>query len=42
MSDTSGFEYYSAVKMKNGTYIVVGYLNGTGATVERMNASGDN
>jgi hypothetical protein len=36
----SGFEYYSAAKLQNGTFIVVGFLKGTGATVEAINSTG--
>jgi hypothetical protein len=41
MGGAGGFEYYSAAKMKNGSFIVVGYLTGAGATVELVNSSGD-
>jgi hypothetical protein len=36
----SGFEYYSATKYQNGTYAVVGYLNGAGTTIENVDLNG--
>jgi hypothetical protein len=37
----NGFEYYSVAKYNNGTYVVVGYLNGVGATIENMDLAGN-
>jgi hypothetical protein len=38
--DRSWFEYYSAAKLQNGTFIVVGFLKGAGTTVEAVNSTG--
>jgi hypothetical protein len=37
----NGFEYCSAAKYKNGTYVVVGYLNGSGATIQNIDLAGN-
>jgi hypothetical protein len=37
----NGFEYYSVAKYNNGSYVVVGYLDGVGATVENMDLAGN-
>jgi hypothetical protein len=37
----NGFEYYTAAKTMNGSYIVIGYLNGFGATEENVDSAGN-